>query len=307
MQRTQTAIRTTIVSIVVNAVLAAVKIVVGLVGNSFALIADGIESLNDLIASGVVLLSLRVSAIPPDEDHPYGHGKAEQLGALFSALSLLGAGGAIAWQSSRNLIDRHTSPSWFTLPVLILVIVAKEILSRYALKKSAETTSAALKGDAWHHRSDAITSGAAFLGISVALIGGDGYYNADDFAALVGCVVIGYNGFKLLRNALHENLEGAPPAELLAQVRALARSVEGVRDIEKLRMKKIGLGYFMDIHVQVEGSLTVDEGHRIGHDVQRALLASELGISDVVVHIEPFGSVPGAAVSRARPADAAKG
>jgi cation diffusion facilitator family transporter len=288
MQRTQTAIRTTILSLVVNAVLAAVKIGVGLIGHSFALIADGIESLNDLIASGVVLLSLRVSAIPPDEDHPYGHGKAEQLGALFSALSLLGAGAAIAVQSTRNLIDRHTAPSWFTLPVLIVVIVAKEILSRYALKKSAETTSAALKGDAWHHRSDAITSGAAFVGIAVALIGGEGYENADDFAALLGCVVIGHNGFKLLRNALHENLEGAPPVELQIQVRTRARAVDGVREIEKLRMKKIGLGYFMDIHVQVDGTLTVDKGHRIGHDVQRALLASELGISDVVVHIEPY-------------------
>ncbi len=298
MQRTETAIRTTMISIVVNAVLAAVKIVVGIVGHSFALIADGIESLNDLIASGVVLLSLRVSAIPPDEDHPYGHGKAEQLGALFSALSLLGAGGVIVFQSTRNLIDRHTSPSWFTLPVLVLVIVVKELLSRYALKKSVETTSAALKGDAWHHRSDAITSGAAFIGITVALIGGEGYENADDFAALVGCLVIGHNGFKLLRNALHENLEGAPPAELQARVRILARAVGGVREIEKLRMKKIGLGYFMDIHVQVDGTLTVDEGHRIGHDVQRALLTSELGISDVVVHIEPYHDAAGSAASR---------
>jgi cation diffusion facilitator family transporter len=298
MQRTETAIRTTLISIVVNAVLAAVKIVVGIVGHSFALIADGIESLNDLIASGVVLLSLRVSAIPPDEDHPYGHGKAEQLGALFSALSLLGAGGVIVFQSTRNLIDRHISPSWFTLPVLVLVIVVKELLSRYALKKSVETTSAALQGDAWHHRSDAITSGAAFIGITVALIGGEGYENADDFAALVGCLVIGYNGFKLLRNALHENLEGAPPAELQARVRILARAVGGVREIEKLRMKKIGLGYFMDIHVQVDGTLTVDEGHRIGHDVQRALLISELGISDVVVHIEPYHSAAGTAAPR---------
>ncbi len=298
MQRTETAIRTTMISIVVNAVLAAVKIVVGIVGHSFALIADGIESLNDLIASGVVLLSLRVSAIPPDEEHPYGHGKAEQLGALFSALSLLGAGGVIVFQSTRNLIDRHTSPSWFTLPVLVLVIVVKELLSRYALKKSVETTSAALNGDALHHRSDAITSGAAFIGITVALIGGEGYENADDFAALVGCLVIGHNGFKLLRNALHENLEGAPPAELQARVRILARAVGGVREIEKLRMKKIGLGYFMDIHVQVDGTLTVDEGHRIGHDVQRALLTSELGISDVVVHIEPYHDAAGSAASR---------
>jgi cation diffusion facilitator family transporter len=288
MHRTQAAIRTTIVSMVTNAMLAAVKILVGVIGHSYALIADGIESLNDLVGSAVVLLSLRVSAKPADADHPFGHGKAEQLGALFSALSLLAAGAVIVVQSSQNLIERHTSPSWFTLPVLALVIAVKEILSRYALGKSVETTSSALKGDAWHHRSDAITSAAAFIGISIALFGGDGYEKADDIAALVGCLVIGYNGIKLLKNALHENMEGAPSAEVLNQARAIASSVPGVRVIEKLRMMKMGLDYFMDIHVQVERTLSVEEGHRIGHEVQKALLQSGLGVGDVVVHIEPY-------------------
>ncbi len=287
MRHVQIAISTTITGMAVNAALAALKIVAGVVGHSYALVADGIESLNDFIGSGVVLLSLRVAAIPPDQDHPYGHGKAEQLGALFSALSLLAAGGLIAVQSSRNLIERHNSPSWYTLPVLVLVIVTKEILSRYALRKSRETTSGALRGDAWHHRSDAITSSAAFVGIAVALIGGPGYEMADDIAALLACVVIGFSGVKLLKNALHENMEGAPPAELQAKVRAVAGAVQGVMEIEKLRMKKIGLGYFMDIHVQVGGLITVADGHRIGHEVQRALLDSQLGIEDVVVHIEP--------------------
>lgn len=288
MHRTQTAIRATIVSMVTNATLAAVKIIVGIVGHSYALIADGIESLNDLIGSAVVLLSLRVAAKPADADHPFGHGKAEQLGALFSALSLLGAGTVIAVQSSHNLIDRHTSPSWFTLPVLVVVIAVKETLSRYALGKSVETTSSALKGDAWHHRSDAITSAAAFVGISIALLGGEGYEKADDVAALVGCLVIAYNGIKLLKNALHETMEGAPSAEILKQVGAVASTVPGVRAIEKFRMMKIGLGYFMDIHVQVDRTLTVEEGHRIGHEVQKALLQSEVGVADVVVHVEPY-------------------
>ena len=287
MQRTQTAIRTTIVSIVVNAVLAAVKIVVGIVGHSFALIADGIESLNDLIASGVVLLSLRVSAIPPDEEHPYGHGKAEQLGALFSALSLLGAGGVIVFQSTRNLIDRHTSPSWFTLPVLVLVIVVKELLSRYALKKSVETTSAALKGDAWHHRSDAITSAAAFIGLSIALIGGKGYESADDWAALLACVVILFNGYRIFRAALNEIMDAAAPDPLQKEIRALSSSVPGVVRIEKCRTRKSGLGLFVDIHVEVDGDLTVRRGHEIAHQVSDHLKASSLSVQDVVVHVEP--------------------
>lgn len=282
------AIRTVIWSIIVNGVLAAVKIVTGVLGNSYALIADGIESINDIVASVVVLISLKVSSKPPDEDHPFGHGKAEQLGALFSALSLLVAGGTIAWQSIHNLFERHHSPEWFTLPVLVLVIITKEILSRYALKKSDETSSTALAGDAWHHRSDAITSGAAFIGIVIALIGGDGYENADDVAALVGCAVIFVNGFMLLKNAIHETMDGAPSQVVIDEVRAIAAGVGDVQDVEKIRMKKIGLGYFMDLHVQVEPTLSVDEGHRIAHRVKDAILAAMPTVNDVVTHIEPF-------------------
>ncbi|EIP98476.1 cation diffusion facilitator family transporter [Opitutaceae bacterium TAV1] len=282
------AIRTALKSIVVNASLAAVKIVTGVIGNSYALVADGIESINDIVSSGVVLISLKLARKPPDKDHPYGHGKAEQLGALFSAISLLAAGGTIAFQSTRNLFERHHSPAWFTLPVLLLVIVTKELLSRYTLKKSEETSSSSLRGDAWHHRSDAITSGAAFFGIVVALIGGPGYEKADDVAALVGCLVIGFNGISLLRSALHENMDGAPPPELQAAVLRVARAVPDVRFVEKLRMKKIGLGYSMDIHVQVERTMTVEAGHRVAHAVQDAIREALPQVSDVVTHLEPY-------------------
>lgn len=286
------AVATVLKSIIVNALLAAVKIVTGIFGNSYALIADGIESLNDIVASVVVLVSLKISSKPPDEDHPYGHGKAEQLGALFSALSLLAAGGTIAWQSIGNLTTRHHSPEWFTLPVLVVVIVTKEVLSRYAMAKSEETTSAALKGDAWHHRADALTSAAAFVGITIALIGGPGYEKADDIAALVGCAVIAFNGITLLRDAIHETMDGSPSPELCEQVRRIADSVEGVCLVEKLRMKKIGLGYFMDLHVQVDPTLTVEEGHRIAHDVKDAIRDSMPTVNDVVTHIEPFRGLP---------------
>ncbi len=292
MNSAATAVKTTVISMVTNGSLAAVKIAAGVIGHSYALVADGIESLNDLFSSGVVLIALRVSSKPPDADHPYGHGKAEQLGALFSAISLLAAGGTIAVHSFQNLFHRHTSPAWFTLPVLVVVIVTKEVLSRYALRKSDETTSAALKGDAWHHRSDAITSAAAFVGISVALIGGPGFERADDVAALLGCTVIWYNGLKLFKNALYENMEGAPRPELIEDVRTTARSVAGVCEIEKIRMKKSGLGYYMDIHVQVDRAISVEAGHAIGHNVQAALLNSSLRIFDVVVHVEPYLTEP---------------
>lgn len=285
------AIRTVIASMTLNFLLATIKIITGLVGHSYALIADGIESINDVITSLLVLIGIRISAIPPDRNHPYGHGKAEQLAALFSALSLLCAGGVIAWQSIHNIIHRHSSPSWFTLPVLIIIIIAKEWMSRYALSKSVETGSTSLEGDAWHHRADAITSAAAVIGITIALIGGKGYEKADDIAALIGCSIIGINGFKLLKKSLHENMDGTPPQEQCDEARAIASNVPGVCLIEKLRMKKSGLGYHMDIHVQVDRNLTVEEGHRIGHDVQQALLDSDQQIIDVVVHIEPY--IPG--------------
>lgn len=287
---THIAVQAVVRSMGVNALLAVVKIVTGLVGHSYALIADGIESVNDVVASVVVLISLRIASKPADEDHPYGHGKAEQLGALFSAISLLAAGGTIAWQSTQNLFHRHTAPAWFTLPVLLLVVVIKEILSRHVLRKSAESSSAALKGDAWHHRSDAITSGAAFIGIVISLIGGPGYEKADDIGALVGCLVIGYNGFALFKAAVHENMDGAPALELREQAKVAASAVPDVRLIEKLRMKKMGLGYFMDVHVQVDPLLTVEAGHRVGHAVQDAIRAALPLVREVVTHIEPFRS-----------------
>lgn len=292
---TALAVKTALRGILVNALLAVIKILTGVVGHSYALIADGIESLNDILSSTVVLVTLKFSALPPDENHPYGHGKAEQLGGLFCALSLLGAGVLIAVHSIGNLFERHHSPEWFTLPVLLLVIVTKVILSRYVLQKGEVTDSTALKGDAWHHRADAITSGAAFVGITASLIGGDGYEWADDVAALVGCTVIGYNGFSLLRTALHENMDGAPPEALLDEVRQVAAAVPEVLLVEKLRMKKIGLGYFMDIHIQVDPRMSVADGHRVAHAVKDKLLREVAQVNDVVTHLEPFdGPLPDA-------------
>lgn len=282
------AARTVAKSIFANASLAAIKILTGVVGNSYALIADGIESLNDLFSSLVVWFSLKVAGRPPSEKYHYGQGRAEQLGALFSAISLLGAGAVIVFQSVGNIIHRHEGPAWFTLPVLVVVIVTKELLSRYALRKSEETFSSSLKGDAWHHRADAITSAAALVGIMVALVGGTGFEKADDIGALIGCCVIGFNGILLLKSALHENLDGAPPEDLVRNIRRTAESVPEVLGIEKLRIKKMGLGYFMDIHIEVDPRKTVDEGHRIGHLVKDVIQVTFFQVTEVITHVEPF-------------------
>ena len=274
-------------AIAINVVLALIKITAGILGNSYALIADGIESTTDIVSSLVVWGGLRISLKPPDKDHPYGHGKAESIAGVVVALSLLGAAVMIAVQSIREIRTPHHTPEWYTLVVLAGVILVKETLFRKISDVGHELDSSALKSDAWHHRSDAITSAAAFLGISIALIGGPGYEVADDWAALLACAVIVFNGIRLLLPAMNEVMDGAVPDNIENRIRTIAATVDGVLEIEKCRVRKSGLGLLMDIHVIVQEDLTVREGHKIGHDVKDSLLASNLNIVDVTVHIEP--------------------
>lgn len=274
-------------AIAINIILALIKITTGIIGSSYALIADGIESTMDIVSSLIVWGSLRISIKPPDKDHPYGHGKAESLAGMAVASSLLIASVIIAIQSIREIRTPHHAPAWYTLAVLVGIIISKEILFRKMTRIGDELESSALKSDAWHHRSDALTSVAAFVGITIALVGGSGYEVADDWAALIACGIIVYNGIRLLLPALNEVMDGAPPDETEDQIRLIASSVEGVIEIEKCRIRKSGLGLLMDIHVVVDGDIPVKEGHQIGHDVKDRLLKSDLHITDVSIHIEP--------------------
>ena len=271
----------------INALLAGVKIAAGVLGNSYVLIADGIESTADIFSSVMVWGGLRVAVIPADENHPFGHGKAESVASVFVSLLLLGAALLIAVQSVHEILTPHRSPAWFTLPVLFAVIVIKETLFRLAFRAGSSLESTALKSDAWHHRSDALTSAAAFVGISIALVGGPGYESADDWAALIACGIIAWNGLRLLRAALDEVMDAAVSPEVVAGVRKLAAGVGGVIGIEKCRIRKSGLHLALDIHVVVDGGLSVRRGHDIAHQVKDRLLQSQLRINDVTVHIEP--------------------
>jgi len=279
--------RLALVGVAVNFCLALVKIVSGLVGNCYALIADGIESTLDIFGSLVIWFGLKVAAEPPDEEHPYGHGKAEPLASVVVALGVIAAALGLAVQSVREIVTPHHAPAPFTLAVLIGVIVVKETLFRKVADAATLLGSGAVKTDAWHHRADAITSAGAFIGISIALIGGPGWESADDWAALFTCGVIGFNGYLLLMPALHEVMDTAPPKELQSGVRAIAASVPGVADVEKCRIRKMGLEYYVDIHVGVAAEITVREGHDIGHAVKDAIRAAKPEIADVLVHIEP--------------------
>ncbi|MBN2507129.1 MAG: cation transporter [Verrucomicrobia bacterium] len=275
------------VGMAANVMLAIIKIATGIAGHSQALIADGIESTTDIVSSLVVWTGLKISALPADEDHPFGHGKAESIAGMVVALALLGAAVFIAVQSAREIITPHEAPAWFTLVVLALVIAIKETLHRFVLRIGHELTSTAVQGDAWHHRSDALTSAAALVGISIALIGGPGCEPADDWAALLACTVIVFNGARLFRSALGELMDAAAPNLLQEKIRQLSAAVPGVVAIEKCRTRKSGLGLFVELHVEVDGGLTVRRGHEIAHEVSDRLKTSSLSVQDVVVHVEP--------------------
>lgn len=287
MASVESGVRAVILGVLTNLSLAVIKIATGVAGNSYALIADGIESAADIANSLVVWSGLRIAARPPDEMHPYGHGKAESIGAAIAALGLLAAAAVIATQSVREILVPHHAPEWFTLPVLLVVIAVKEVLARFVLHVGTSLESTSLRIDAWHHRSDALTSAAVLVGITVAFVGGNGYESSDDWAALLACGVIAFDGIWLLRSAVHEIMDTTVPLGTQEAIRKVAEGVEGVVRVEKIRVRKSGLALMMDIHVQVPGTMTVTESHALAHRVKDRLVGSDLRIQDVVVHIEP--------------------
>ena len=283
----QTGARVALLGLLINIALAMIKIAAGLLGNAYVLIADGIESALDVGGSVIIWGALKFAARPPDATHPYGHGKAEPFAAIVVSLGVLAAALGLAISSVRELFLPRHGPAPFTLIVLVLAVVIKETLYRYVVRIGRNAESTAIQTDAWHHRTDALTSIAAFIGISIALIGGEAWQSADDWAALFGCALIAANGYRLLRPALYEILDTAPRGEIVDVVRGAARSVPGVIEVEKLFIRKMGLSFYVDLHVKVDGDISVREGHHIAHEVKRAIQESDRRTADVLVHIEP--------------------
>jgi cation diffusion facilitator family transporter len=273
--------------IAVNVVLACIKAVAGILGNSYALIADAIESAADIVTSGVIALGFRMAGKPPDTNHPYGHGKFEPLAAAIVAIILFGAAILIAVESTKEIMTPHHAPAPFTLLVLVVVIAVKETLFRTVLRAGETIQSTALHADAWHHRADAITSLAAFVGIAIAVIGGPGYESADDFAALIAALIIALNASMLLYPALRELTDAAPDPRLAQSVRDEAQKVPGVLGTHKCHVRKVGVDYFVDLDVLCDPTLTIREGHEIAHNVGERLHATFSQIRKVLVHVEP--------------------
>ncbi|MEO6567252.1 MAG: cation diffusion facilitator family transporter [Opitutaceae bacterium] len=288
-RRAQASARLVLRGIALNAVLAAAKITGGILGNTYALIADGVESLIDILSSLIVWAGFRVASQPPDAEHPYGHGKAEPLAALAVSVFIFAAAGWIGWRAVHEIITPHHGPHWLTLPLLVGVVTVKLWFSKRVGVAGAAAGSTALSVEAWHHYADAVTSAAAFVGITIALIGGRGWEAADDWAALLACAVIAFNGVGMFNKALGDVMDTAVSTEFENEIRAVALRVPGVRALDKCRVRKSGLSHLVDIQVRVDGDLSVRAGHAIAHAVKDALLASvPHAVSDVSVHVEPM-------------------
>lgn len=291
-ERARRGMRTAQMGMLVNAVLAAIKLVAGALGNSYALIADGVESTTDIFSSLIVWGGLRIASRSADDDYPFGYGKAEPIAAAVVGLMLITAAIGIAIESVREILVPHHAPAPFTLAVLVGVVLVKEVLYRRVFRVGADVGSTAVKADAWHHRADAITSAAAFVGISIALIGGRGWEPADDWAALLASTIIAYNGMVVLRPAVADLMDRAPGEEMRARVSAAAVGVPGVCAIEKLKVRKAGLGYWVDLHVQADPRLPLEEAHVLSGMVKSAIRQAVPEVAGALIHMEPYNSEP---------------
>ena len=286
--RLKRSLRTTFLGLVTNSVLAIAKMLAGIFGHSHALVADAVESMADVFSSIVVWRGVVVAEEPPDEDHPYGHGKAEPLAAAVVSTMLLLAAVWIVAGAFMAIAEPHPAPKPFTLIVLILVIVVKEGLFRFALHEAVSVDSSVIATDAWHHRSDVITSFAAAIGITIALLGGKGFEAADDWAAIAAACVIGWNGWRLLRPAMNELMDRSPNREVIDRIRAVAEAVPGVSRVEKCLVRQMGYQYFVDMHVEVDPQMTVLRSHEIAHHVKDKVRETIPRVRDVLIHIEPL-------------------
>jgi cation diffusion facilitator family transporter len=287
MTNEQTAVKATYFSIIGNALLAIIKGLAGFFGNSYALTADAIESTTDIFSSFLVLFGIKYSNRPADENHPYGHGRAEPLFTFLVVGFLITSATIIAYESINNIGTPHELPKPWTLLVLGTIIIWKEYSFRLVMKRSLESNSSSLKADAWHHRSDAITSVAAFMGISIALFLGKGYESADDWAALFASGFIFYNSYLIFRPALGEIMDEHLNEDLITAIRKVAQQVDGIVNTEKCFIRKAGMKYHVELHAIVNSAITVKEGHELAHVLKDTLREEIPELGHVLIHIEP--------------------
>ncbi|MCA9090384.1 MAG: cation transporter [Planctomycetaceae bacterium] len=282
------ATRAALLGLGVNLALGIAKLVGGLVGSSFALIADAVNSLGDVVTTVVVLLALRVAQRPADAEHPYGHTRAEGIAASNVAVLIIISAMVVGWEAIQRLSHPHAVPPMWTLWLAGANIVIKEGLYRYKIKVGKRTGSGAMIANAWDHRSDALCALAVLLGLLAIRLGGPRFIWADEAASLVVMGAIIWSGVQLFRTSASDLMDVQADPELVERIRAAARQVKDVRDVETLWVRKSGLEFFADIHIEVDQHLTVAAGHRIGHEVKDRLLRDFPRLRDVLVHLEPY-------------------
>jgi len=275
-------------SVAANIVLAIIKWIAGYFGNSYALVADAIESSTDIFASWLILIGLRYAQRPADENHPYGHGRVEPLITFVVVVFMAVSASIIVFQSIYYIKTPHTLPEAYTLYVLGAIILWKETAYRMVMKKAKQTGNSSLKAEAWHHRSDAITSVAAFLGILIALILGEGYEAADDWAAIGAALFILYNCYIIFRPALGEIMDEHTNKDLIDEIRKISLTTNGIKGTEKCFIRKSGMVYHVELHALVDAQLTVKEGHTLSHALQDNLKSQLPVLGYVLIHIEPW-------------------
>ena len=274
--------------ILVNGALGGVKLGAGLLGHSYALVADAAESFSDVMGSCVTLYGLKLAAEPADQTHPSGHGRAETIASAVTALVVFGVGGAIFWQALLSLGEVRQAPNPLTLLILVPVILVKEWMFHWMRARGKEIGSLAVVADAWHQRSDVVTSVAALAGIIVAWVGGPAWSHADSWAAMLSSLWLMGTGLWLLGPALHELMEGSVDPALIEFIYETSQNCEGIQGIDKVWVRKLGMRLMVDMHIEVDPNISVQEGHRLSHEVKARLQRELPQVRDVMVHVEPF-------------------
>ena len=279
--------RAALLGLVVNLALGATKLVGGIFGNSFALISDAVNSIGDSFSSVVVLFGLHVAQRPADSEHPYGHTRAEAVASLSVALLIAFSALLVGWEAVVLLRAEPSLPSAWTLWIAGANVLLKESLYRFNLRIGRRTNSQAVVANAWDHRSDALCSLAVLIGIALVCWGGPTFARADGVAALVVVVLILWAAGRLFYVSASLLLDHQAEPEMVDEIRQVAGEVPGVRGVETLWVRRSGLEFFADIHIEVDPTISVADGHHISHLVKDQLIDHFAALRDVLVHLEP--------------------
>lgn len=287
--------KVTLVGTATNAILIALKFVAGILGRSSAMVADAVHSLSDFVTDIIVLIFVKIAGKPQDKTHDYGHGKFETFATMIIGLILVAAGIGLMINGVKLVIESLKGnslprPTMLALAIAVISIVSKEWLYHYTIRKGHNLNSQAVVANAWHHRSDAVSSGGTLIGIAGAMFLGDHWRILDPLAAIVVSVFIIKSGYDIMKPCINELLEGSLPADQEQEILQLVKSVPGIIDVHNLRTRRIGNDIAVDMHAKMDGNQTLSEAHAKATEAENAI-KSKFGANSIInIHMEPFKS-----------------